>query len=299
MTDWPKISIVIPNYNGGETLGETLQSIVSQNYPCLEIIVVDGGSSDNSVDVIKQYGKDVTWWVSEKDNGMYDAVNKGFTKATGDIFAWIGSGDLYFPNAFRTVGDVMRSLPQVRWLTTLTPILLDFFGNSIAVCRPSGYSKLSFLDGRHLPGERGYTNVIMQESTFWRHDLWEQAGGSISTEYSLCGDFDLWTIFFDIADLHVIESPLAGFRCRSGQLSTDIAEYVEQGRRILASMRTRNRWTRSWIRDAFSSYGLRLSDVFGFRKFMRLMLSYQSKQVIRENPGTEHGSWRIVTSGYL
>lgn len=300
MTDWPKISIVIPNYNGGETLGETLQSIVSQNYPCLEIIVVDGGSSDNSVDVIKQYGKDITWWVSEKDNGVYDAINKGFSKATGDIFAWLGSGDLYFPHALLTVGDVMKSLPQIQWLTTLNPAQFDHNGNSISVLKVPGYSKLSFLDGRHLLGEIGFSLFIQQESTFWKQELWEKIGGCIRKDYTLSGDFDLWARFFEHAELYGIESLLGGFRYRQKQLSTNLAVYISQSKQSLNEMRKRNHWSRNILRDIIFTFGL--NWIIGrelLNKLPRQLLPYQGLKVVRENESSPNGTWTIVSHNYL
>src|SRR5579863_10063148 len=101
----PSISIVVPNYNGGGTLARTLQSLVDQHYDGLEILVVDGGSTDNSIEVIKQYGSHITWWVSEKDRGQSHAINKGFARATGQIVNWLCSDDVLTPNALRVVGE--------------------------------------------------------------------------------------------------------------------------------------------------------------------------------------------------
>ncbi|RRN77725.1 glycosyltransferase [Pseudoxanthomonas sp. SGD-10] len=92
-TDWPKISIVTPSYNQGQYIEETILSILNQNYPNLEYIIIDGGSTDNTVEIIKKYEDRLTYWVSEKDNGQADAINKGLEKCTGEIFNWINSDD--------------------------------------------------------------------------------------------------------------------------------------------------------------------------------------------------------------
>src|SRR5690606_31772171 len=92
-TDWPKISIVTPSYNQGQFIEETILSILNQNYPNLEYIIIDGGSTDNTVEIIKKYEDRITYWVSEKDNGQADAINKGLEQCTGEIFNWINSDD--------------------------------------------------------------------------------------------------------------------------------------------------------------------------------------------------------------
>ena len=102
---WPKITIVTPSYNQGEFLEETILSIVNQNYPNLEYIIIDGGSTDNSVDLIKKYEKHIHYWVSEKDLGQSHAINKGFGIATGAILNWINSDDVLCENALFSIGE--------------------------------------------------------------------------------------------------------------------------------------------------------------------------------------------------
>lgn len=99
----PKLSIIIPSYNQGAYIEETLLSIINQNYPAKELIVIDGGSTDNTVDIIKRYEQHITYWVSENDNGQSHAINKGFAKATGDYIAWMNSDDVYSKEAFKVI----------------------------------------------------------------------------------------------------------------------------------------------------------------------------------------------------
>jgi glycosyltransferase involved in cell wall biosynthesis len=101
---WPKISIVTPSYNQGEFIEDTILSILNQNYPNLEYIIIDGGSNDNTPQIIQKYEKNLTYWICEPDNGQADAINKGLTKATGEIFNWINSDDLLAPNALFEIG---------------------------------------------------------------------------------------------------------------------------------------------------------------------------------------------------
>jgi glycosyltransferase involved in cell wall biosynthesis len=93
----PKITIVTPSYNQGEFLEETINSVLGQSYPNLEYFVVDGNSTDQSLQILEKYSSRLTWWISEADKGQSDAINKGLKRATGDIITWINSDDLLFP----------------------------------------------------------------------------------------------------------------------------------------------------------------------------------------------------------
>jgi glycosyltransferase involved in cell wall biosynthesis len=108
----PRISIITPSYNQGHFIEETIQSVLSQNYPNLEYIIVDGGSTDNTVEIIKKYESQITYWVSEPDRGQTHALNKGIAKATGDILAYLNSDDYYLPGTFLKVAEYFRQFPQ-------------------------------------------------------------------------------------------------------------------------------------------------------------------------------------------
>lgn len=112
----PKLSIVTPSFNQGHFLEETILSVLNQNYPNLEYIVIDGGSADNSVEIIKKYSSHITYWVSERDRGQVEALNKGLARATGDLFAFINSDDVYLPGAFKAVFDHFNEHPDCRWV---------------------------------------------------------------------------------------------------------------------------------------------------------------------------------------
>jgi len=110
---YPLVSIVTPSYNQAEYLEKTINSVLSQNYPNIEYIVVDGGSSDSSLEIIQKYSKSLAWWVSEPDLGQTDAINKGFSHVTGEIMAWLNSDDTYHPNAVSEAVDLLQANPQI------------------------------------------------------------------------------------------------------------------------------------------------------------------------------------------
>ncbi|MCX6150717.1 MAG: glycosyltransferase [Ignavibacteriales bacterium] len=112
MKYFPKITVITPSYNQGQFLEETIRSVVEQNYPNLEYMVFDGGSTDSSVEIIKKYEKNISFWVSERDKGQTDAINKGFNKATGEIVTWLNSDDFYYPNALHLIAEMYNKYPE-------------------------------------------------------------------------------------------------------------------------------------------------------------------------------------------
>ena len=106
---FPKISIVTPSFNQGQYIEQTILSVINQQYPNLEYIIIDGGSTDHTVEIIKKYEKYLSYWVSEEDAGQTDAINKGFAKCTGDVFNWINSDDYYEPGVFQKIAEIFNS----------------------------------------------------------------------------------------------------------------------------------------------------------------------------------------------
>lgn len=221
MSSFPKISIVTPNYNGAKYLEDTILSVLSQNYPNLEYIIIDGGSSDGSLDIIRKYEKKLVWWISEPDHGMYHAIQKGFDRSTGEIMAWINSDDMYHRNAFYSVAEIFDSFKQVNWLVGENTFY-DEYGRTVFCNESRFFSKYDFYNYDF--------RWIQQESVFWRRCLWDRAGSSLNIDLKYAGDFDLWLRFIQIDRLFVTTALIGGFRFRrNNQLSLDhMKEYLQE-----------------------------------------------------------------------
>ena len=228
MNQFPKISIVTVNYNGSKFLEETILSVLNQNYPNLEYIIIDGGSTDGSVEIIKKYESKLAYWVSEKDQGQYHAVQKGFDKSTGEIMAWINSDDLYVPYAFYGVAQIFSEFPKIKWLMGIPR---EYNEHGVMM------SRITLPWGRWSK-HRYYTfdfQFIQQESTFWKRELWEASGSKMNLDYKYAGDMELWARFFRSAKLHTTSATFAGFRYNSqNQRSIEFRQaYLQECARAL------------------------------------------------------------------
>lgn len=290
----PKISIITPSFNQGCFIESCIDSILSQHYPNLEYIIIDGGSTDNSIEIIKKYESYIHYWCSEPDRGQYDAINKGFAHSTGEIMAWLNSDDLYYPWTFKTVGSIFSELPQVEWLTTLTQGAWDWDGFCIGFSPVPGYSREAFLDGCYLPWNKwgkGGIAWMSQESTFWKRSLWEKVGSCILSEFQLAGDFDLWSRFYRYADLYATSSPLAGFRTQKNQKSRQMEDYVAEAEKSLAGTREALNWSPSFLRNL--GFNLKLHRFPKLREIVESTYGYQGKRIVKRNQDSPNGYWEI------
>jgi glycosyltransferase involved in cell wall biosynthesis len=180
----PKISVVTCSYQQGRFIDSTLRSVLEQNYPALEYIVVDGGSTDESVDVIQRYAPSLAYWVSEADQGQTDALAKGFERSTGDVMAWLCSDDLLLPSALDTVGQFFAENPAVDWVFG-DAIWIDADGRPIRPKKEMSWNRSVFLFDH---------NYLAQPSVFWRRSLYERVGG-LNRQWNLAMDSDLWLRF--------------------------------------------------------------------------------------------------------
>tara|TARA_B100000315_G_C14425753_1_gene517746 strand:- start:32 stop:853 length:822 start_codon:yes stop_codon:yes gene_type:complete len=181
MRDTSKISIVTPSFNQGQYLEETIQSVLTQSYSNLEYIIIDGGSTDNSVEIIKKYEQYITYWISEPDNGQSHAINKGFAKATGEIIAWINSDDIYFPGTFKKVNEIFNDNPEIDVLYS-NGVWINAKGN-IILCRknlPFHYN--SWFYGMADP---------FQPEVFYRYKVLNKVG-YVDESFKMMMDREWW-----------------------------------------------------------------------------------------------------------
>lgn len=176
---FPKISIVTPSFNQGGFLEQTIRSVLDQNYPDLEYIIIDGGSTDNSVEIIKKYEKHLSYWVSEKDSGQSEAINKGIARCTGDVFNWLNSDDFFSPGLLHEVGSLFASGA-------------DVVTGKIRIHYPDGSSVLTaeFPPSPDL-ARTVASNVYVQQCTFFKTQFMKQVHGvNPILHYSM--DLELW-----------------------------------------------------------------------------------------------------------
>jgi glycosyltransferase involved in cell wall biosynthesis len=199
--DQPLVSIITPSYNQAQFLESTIRSVLEQDYPNFEYLIADGGSTDGSLDIIKKYQKNLAWWVSEKDKGHADALNKAFSHARGEILAWLNSDDTYYPGAISEAVATLQTYPEAGMVYGKADIT-DEKGRVIGSfsSKQTDYRKL--LRGSvHIP----------QATTFFRANLWRRVG-PLSLQLFFAFDYDLWVKLSKISELLFVPSTWATFR---------------------------------------------------------------------------------------
>ena len=196
------VTIITPSYNQGKFLGETIHSVLEQDYPAIEYMVIDGASKDNSVEVIRSFEKKLAYWISEPDKGQTDAINKGFARAKGEILAWINSDDTYNPGAVREALTYLREHPGVGVVYSD----LNFIDENSKVI---GKFPAAQTDLKRL--RNGYVH-IPQPAAFFRADFWKQVG-PLDPSFFFAMDYDLWVRLAAVTKLQYLPGPVwANFR---------------------------------------------------------------------------------------
>ena len=216
MKSLPKISIVIPSYNKGEFIGHTLESIVSQNYPNLEVIIQDGGSTDGSIKIIKKYALKYNWisCESKKDKGQVDAINKGLKKAFGEIMTYLNADDIYQKGALKKIGEYFFKHPKTLWLAGKGETI-DEQGKPVAEIVDRYKNHLLSLNNNHW---LLMVNYLFQPSVFISKKAYETYGPFLGDKTVM--EYELWLKLAKIEMPKIIEESLSGFRLIKGSVST-------------------------------------------------------------------------------
>ena len=229
----PRISVITPSFNQGKFIERTIESVINQGYPNLEYIIVDGGSTDGTIDILKKYS-DKLFWVSEKDKGQADAINKGIEMSNGEIIAYINSDDKYEKNAFKRVSDVFKKDASVMWVTGRCRIIGE---NDIEIRRMITAYK-NILLSRYNYSLLLMMNPISQPATFWRRRVIEDIGMFNINEH-LVMDYEYWLRIGQKYTLSVINEYLACFRIHK-RSKTESAHFSNYKQGLAVSKRYSN-----------------------------------------------------------
>jgi len=213
----PRISIVTPSYNQGRFIEATIRSVLSQDYPNLEYIIMDGGSTDDTVEIIRRYKEKLSYWVSQKDDGAADAIAKGFRHATGDILAYLNSDDLYLPGSLHAVAAAFQQgrsdvvYGNTRWI--------DTNGDPLGERRQTPFAAAGYLYG-------GFD--LQQPAVFWSRQAYEKAGG-IDPSYMFTFDTEMFVRFVNQGSRFThVRQFFASFRIHERSKSSTEADRCER-----------------------------------------------------------------------
>lgn len=253
---WPKISIVTPSLNQGVFIEETIRSVLLQGYPDLEYIIIDGGSKDHSIEIIRKYENWLAYWVSEPDEGQAHAINKGFKRASGRLVAWLNSDDSYLPQTLSCIANVFSSHPEIEMI----------YGDIYLIDAESAHLRL--LTSHDFDKEKGIRlTFVPQPASFWRMILFEKVG-HLNESYHYIFDLEYWVRVSLICRMMYIKSPLANFRVhekaktQAYQISTTL-EGLLLYKRLFSDPRTPKhilKFKRDELRHWYERLGLNYVD---------------------------------------
>lgn len=224
MNKLPKISIITPSYNQGQYIEETINSVLSQNYPNLEYIIIDGGSTDNSVEIIKKYEKQLKYWVSEPDKGQAHAINKGFQKATGEIINWLNSDDLLEHGALFTIAKSFSENPDIA-----------FIYGQIIEFNKNGNLPFKHFPTDNLPYRYFYEFPFAQPACFYKLKIVKELGW-LDENFQFTMDLDLFVRILSNYKALQIDEILAHFRWHPQSKSTTLAQTAYKERMLVFSI---------------------------------------------------------------
>lgn len=261
-SEWPCISIVTPSYNQGQFLEETIRSVLLQGYPKLEYIIIDGGSTDNSVEIIKKYEQWITYWVSEKDKGQSDAINRGINRSTGIWFNWLNSDDILMPNSLYTLAEIAFLDPAAKWIS----------GGRLLISETGNYID-QYLPWRTNPVIIGldYPALFPQDATFLRLDWIRSENIQIKNELHNVMDTVLYFQLMEIDRPLLTTAVFSAMRLHENQKGGRLDKLQKEIKEAVDPLWQRRSF---WNRTLFSLTNQRFSIGLITRFLLRLVLQY-------------------------
>ena len=237
ITESPLFTVILLSWNQSQFLEESILSVIGQSYKNVELIIVDGGSTDGSVDIIKKYEHSLAWWTSERDSGQTEAYLKALPHCTGEIMTIHASDDKYFPWAFDVVVEIFSNFPQIELLTSVSQVQYDRNGRAVTVYQNElGYNREAFLRGKNA-GVRGFHSQWVQTSaTFWRRALWDRSGVASALVGRKAADFCMWGTMMKYTEPYSTLALLGGERFHAGQTIQNRAEMAKHLEDILRQL---------------------------------------------------------------
>jgi len=258
--DRPLVSIVTPSFHQARYIEATIRSVLSQDYPRIEYLIVDGGSTDGTVEIIKKYEGRVAWWVSEKDQGQTDAINKGFGRARGQILAWLNSDDTYEPGAISAAVKYLLDHPDVGMVYGDC----NFINDDGRVIGKFGSAQTNYRLLR-----RGYVH-IPQQTMFFRAEWWKHVG-PLDPSFYFAMDYDLWTRLAAHTELKYVPRTWANFRLHTA------------GKTIVADDRCWPEMIRVHYRDGGSFFSVIVAKYY-IRKILAPLWNLRRRRMLNNVP---------------
>lgn len=287
----PRITIITPSYNQGEFIEQTICSVLDQQYPYLEYIIIDGGSTDNTVDIIKKYEKHLTYWVSEKDHGQSDAINKGYKLATGEVMNWLNSDDYYEPGTLLKVGDAFAN-----------PAVNVYGGRS----RVFGDGNEHYLNGTDIYKDNLEKTIgwarIDQPETFFRKTVWDTLGG-LNPAFHYIMDKEFWIRYLFYHGLQGIvktDEVLVNFRVHKDSKTVSQKDgFKEEGINLFYSIAVENGLEKiaRFFESNYNCKKIELNYTYNFgdiNKALNYFLYYQLAEAYASNDKAKYRSYRKI-----
>lgn len=271
--NYPKISIVTPSFNQGHFIEETILSVINQDYPNIEYILIDGGSTDNTIEIIKKYSDRIAYWVSEKDNGQSEAINKGFKVATGEIVGWLNSDDILMPGALTSVMEYFSNHKEIDFLngyTLVMDIQSKILYNYFILKQKKWYAKHGVY-------------YISQPSMFWKINLFDKIGYLKEDFHARMDQEFLIRILKNDCKIGQVKKILAGFRVHNASKTFFSGQIWTRDEKELFNLYSEDYGRKPKLFFKII-YGLEKIIKLNYLKQYAFMLKWKGKEISKLNP---------------